>query len=353
MPQIKRIIIMAGGTGGHVFPGIALAHAFAKRGIETHWLGTQGGLEENWVKQAGLPFSAISIKGLRGNGLKGWLLAPFKVLKAFLQARRIIKSQSPGLVIGMGGFVCGPGGLAAKSLGLPLYLHEQNAIVGLTNKLLAPIARKVFCGFEVEGWRADYQVVGNPVRHKIEQVTILDKQQSPHLLVIGGSRGAQALNQTVPRALAKLPIDKRPKVTHQTGQASVEATREIYRSFGVEADVRPFIDDMAQAYQQATLVVARAGALTVSELMCAGRPAILIPFPFAVDDHQTANANQMVKLGGAKLILQSELNDDILADAILSGLDVDKAHQQSSDLKLHAHQGAAQKMVDEILNSLK
>lgn len=352
MPQIKRVLIMAGGTGGHVFPGIALAQAFAKRGVETHWLGTQGGLEQNWVAQAGLPFSAISIKGLRGNGIKGWLWAPFKVLNAFLQARRIIKSQSPGLVIGMGGFVCGPGGLAAKSLGLPLFLHEQNAIAGLTNKLLAPLAKQVFCGFEVADWRRDYLVVGNPVRHKIELVAPINVEQPNRLLVIGGSRGAQALNQVLPKALALLKPEQRPQVLHQTGQASVQATRELYQALGVEADVRAFIDDMAEAYQQATLVVARSGALTVSELMCAARPAILVPFPYAVDDHQTANAEQMAKLGAAQLIQQSQLDAQGLAQAIMQYMERDWAVAVSETLKQQAYRGAAEKMVAEILHQV-
>lgn len=347
--NIKRIMIMAGGTGGHVFPGIALAQAFAKHGIETHWLGTEGGLEENWVIQAELPFSAISIKGLRGNGLKGWLFAPFKVFNAFLQARRVIKAQSPGLVIGMGGFVCGPGGLAARSLGLPLFLHEQNAIAGLTNKLLAPLARKVFCGLEVENWRATCQVIGNPVRSDIEQVPVINPQQANHILVIGGSRGAQALNENLPQALALLTPEQRPTVLHQTGQASVASTQALYQDLKIEGEVVAFIDDMAQAYQQATLVVARSGALTVSELMCAGRPAVLIPFPFAVDDHQTANAMQMVKLNCAQLIQQVDLTPQNLAQAIVQGLERNDSIKQSLLLKENAHLNAADTMAAEIL----
>lgn len=358
---IKKVLIMAGGTGGHVFPGIALAQAFAEQEITTHWLGTVGGLEENWVKNAGLPFNSIAIKGLRGNGLKGWLFAPFKVLQAFLAARKVIKQLQPDLVVGMGGFVCGPGGLAAKSLGLPLFLHEQNAIPGLTNKLLAPLSRKVFCGFPVRNWAGKCEVVGNPVRAEIEAVPVISAEQKNHILVVGGSRGAQALNEVVPEALAILakdfPAENLPSVLHQTGLASVDSTKQNYQTAlknspqpDLVVAVEPFIEDMAQAYQQATLVIARAGALTVAELSCAGRPAIFIPFPWAVDDHQTANAQTLVEQGNAQLIQQKDLTAEKLSQMIAEGLDRNLAIEQSNALKQKSYQQSAASMVQKIIS---
>lgn len=362
--KIKKVLIMAGGTGGHVFPGIALARAFAAENIEAHWLGTVGGLEENWVKSAGLPFNAIAIKGLRGNGLAGWLLAPWRVFQAFLAARKVIKQLQPGLVVGMGGFVCGPGGLAAKSLGLPLFLHEQNAIPGLTNKLLAPLSTQVFCGFPVKRWGEKCSVVGNPVRAEIEAVPELNSEQKNHILVVGGSRGAQALNEIVPKALAilanSLPAEQLPSVLHQTGLDSVESTKQNYQENfastaqpGLVVAVKPFIEDMAKAYQDASLVIARSGALTVAELSCAGRPAIFIPFPWAVDDHQTANAQTLVLQGNAQLIQQKDLTAEGLAALIGEGLNREKAIAQSKSLKQNSYQNSAKNLVEKILTLLK
>lgn len=353
MPQnkpIKHIVIMAGGTGGHVFPGIALAQAFAEKGITTHWLGTQGGLEANWVEQAGLPFSAITIKGLRGNGLKGWLMAPINVWRAFLQARRILKKQAPGLVIGMGGFVCGPGGLAARSLGINLYLHEQNAIAGLTNRLLLPFAKSMFCGFEPQNLSSNkLEVIGNPVRANIEAVPPLEPSHASKILVIGGSRGAQALNQALPAAMALIPESQRPAVLHQTGKNSVESTRQAYQQAGIEAQVEAFIEDMALAYRQASLVVARSGALTIAELMASARPAILVPFPFAVDDHQTANARVMEELKAGFVIQQANLTPEHLAEQIQYWLQESVAIKASKKLRQQANLGAAKTLVERVL----
>lgn len=351
---VTKVVIMAGGTGGHVFPGIALAQAFAQRGITTHWLGTAGGMESEWVTKAGLNISTISIKGLRGNGLKGWLLAPFKVVKAFIQARRILKQQAPGLVVGMGGFVCGPGGLAARSLGIDLYLHEQNAIPGLTNKLLAPLAKRVFCGFPPVSLSSEkVEVVGNPVRAEIEAVAPLQQESIANqntLLIIGGSRGARALNQVLPQALKLIDQHLRPKIQHQTGEADFAATQQAYAQAGVEADVQPFIENMAQAYAQARIVVARSGALTVSELMAVGRPAILIPFPFAVDDHQTANAQVMQKLSAADVIQQNDLTSTLLAQRISHWFDPQHALPASVNLHAAAKLGAAEQLVERVLS---
>lgn len=346
---------MAGGTGGHVFPGIALAHAFAKAGIATHWLGTEQGLEEQWVKQAGLTFSAIRIHGLRGNGIKGWLWAPLKVTQAWWQARKIIKQVNPDIVIGMGGFVCGPGGLAAWSMGIKLYLHEQNAVAGLTNRLLAGFAQGIFCGFPPNNLKSPrLLVMGNPVRAEIEALSAIDSDElkrsgSRRLLVMGGSRGARVLNQTLPQALALIPETLRPKVVHQTGQQELIQTQQAYQALEVEAEVVAFISDMAEAYQKTHLVVSRAGALTVSELMAAARPAILIPFPFAVDDHQTANAQFMAELGAAEVIQQKELTAEGLAKAIIEGLKDNRLNDASQTLEKIAKLDATNHIVRYII----
>ncbi|UQB42639.1 undecaprenyldiphospho-muramoylpentapeptide beta-N-acetylglucosaminyltransferase [Thiomicrospira microaerophila] len=353
--KLKKVMVMAGGTGGHVFPGIALAHAFAKEGIATHWLGTEQGLEEQWVQQAGLTFSAIRIQGLRGNGIKGWLWAPLKVTQAWWQARKIIKQVNPDIVIGMGGFVCGPGGLAAWSMGIKLYLHEQNAVAGLTNRLLASFAQRIFCGFPPSNLKSPrLLVMGNPVRAEIEALSAIDSDEltrsdSRQLLVIGGSRGARVLNQTLPQALALIPEAQRPKVLHQTGQQDVIQTQQAYQALGVEAEVFAFISDMAAAYQKTHLVVSRAGALTVSELMAAARPAILVPFPYAVDDHQTANAAFMAQVGAAEVIQQDVLTPEMLAKAIMEGLHRDRLIQASETLEKIAKLDAANQIVAHIM----
>lgn len=324
MKPLKRIMIMAAGTGGHVFPGLALASAWQAQGVEIVWLGTPSGMEKQWVTGANIPFYAIDVKGLRGNGWRGWLMAPWRISQACWQAYRLIKQLQPDAVLGMGGFVCGPGGLATKLAGLPLYLHEQNAIVGLTNRLLAPLAKRVFCGFPVVAWSAKNQLlVGNPVRVEIRQVPALHAQQTrqpdqtKRILVIGGSRGARALNENLPKALALISNQHRLQVIHQTGTADQATTQAAYHAHGIEqAQVVSFIDDMAQAYGNCDLVIARAGALTVSEVAAAKRAAIFIPFPYAVDDHQSANADVLVKQGVATKIIQADLTPEILAAAI-------------------------------------
>lgn len=317
--SLKRVLIMAGGTGGHVFPGIAVATYLRDRGIEVHWLGTAHGLEARVVPEAGFPLHTISVHGVRGNGIKTLLLAPIQILCALLQAFRLIRQIQPDVVIGMGGFASGPGGLAAWLSGCPLIIHEQNAIPGLTNKALAFFAKRVLTGFpNVFSAGKKVLAIGNPVRTEIANlpppVTRLTPPRTPlHLLVIGGSLGAQALNEKVPAALQQLPADLRPTVIHQTGDKHFEAVKSYYLSRGLQADVQPFIKNMATAYAWADVVLCRAGALTVAELCAAGLGAVLVPYPYAVDDHQTANAQFMVKSGAAICIPQTELTEDCLA----------------------------------------
>lgn len=342
---------MAGGTGGHVFPGIALAEALQQKGVEVHWLGTQGGMETTWVNNAKIPLDSITIKGLRGNGLKGWLMAPVNVLRAWSQAKKIMKRIQPDLVLGMGGFVCGPGGLAAKSLGIPLALHEQNAIPGLTNKLLAPMAKLVITAFPQNKITGNHVInIGNPVRSGLEQIETVENTQPCHLLVLGGSRGALALNEALPKALALMDESIRPVVKHQTGEKTLQQAQQAYQTAGMDAEVVPFIDDMQKAYAQADMLLCRSGALTVSELMAVARPAIMVPYPHAVDDHQTANAQALVDLQGGEIIQQSELTPSRLAETLSEWCSTpEKRTNASNQIRSRAQTQAKEKIIDKLL----
>lgn len=347
---MKRILIMAGGTGGHVFPGLALADALKAKDVHISWLGTLGGMEQEWVTKHNIDFYQIRIRGLRGNGLRGWLKAPFNVLRAWWQAREIIKKIQPDVVLGMGGFVCGPGGLAAKSLGIDLVLHEQNAIVGLTNRWLAPFAKRIITAFPQSQLLGDKVVcLGNPVREGLESISTVIKHQPLKLLVLGGSRGALALNQIVPQALALLPESNRPEVMHQTGSKTLVEAKQAYEKAKVSAQIVPFIENMQAAYQYADLVICRSGALTVSELMAAARPAIMVPFPYAVDDHQTANAQVLAEIGG-DVIQQRELTPEKLASMLEAWQQESKLQTASERIREQAPQKAKEKIVSLLLH---
>jgi UDP-N-acetylglucosamine--N-acetylmuramyl-(pentapeptide) pyrophosphoryl-undecaprenol N-acetylglucosamine transferase len=318
-----RVLILAGGTGGHVFPALAVAEELRARGAEVLWLGTRSGLEAEIVPRAGFALSFISISGLRGKGVLSWLLAPYKLALAFLQSLGALMRLRPMAVLGMGGFVTGPAGFCAWLLDKPLLIHEQNAVAGLTNRLLAPLADKVLEAFP-GSLPAKHRPVhtGNPVRAAIsavaEPVQRLAGRSGPlRLLVIGGSLGAQVFNEIVPQALTALPAAERPEVRHQCGKRHLDAAQRNYRAAGVEARVAPFIDDMAEAYAWADLVLCRAGALTVAELAAAGMAAILVPYPYAVDDHQTANARYLSNQRAALLLPQSEFNKERLKTLLL------------------------------------
>ncbi len=318
MGGVMSVMIMAGGTGGHVFPALALAQELRARGREIFWLGVPGGFEARIVPAHGIELEMVDIQGLRGNGLARQLAAPFKITRAVLRTLAIIRRRRPGLVVGMGGYVAGPGGVAARLAGVPLVIHEQNRIPGLTNRLLARIARRVLEAFPgtFDGI-ADAVAVGNPVRREITRIPPKEGIATPaRLLVFGGSLGAQALNQALPAAIARLPAELRPEIRHQAGRDKDEETRAAYRDAGVAATVTPFIDDMAEALTWADLAVARAGALTVSELACAGRAAILVPLPHAVDDHQTANARYLADGGAARIVQQSEFDQGLLEETL-------------------------------------
>jgi UDP-N-acetylglucosamine--N-acetylmuramyl-(pentapeptide) pyrophosphoryl-undecaprenol N-acetylglucosamine transferase len=315
----RPILIMAGGTGGHVYPALAVAHALQQQSRDIVWLGTERGLEARVVPDAGIPIEWIAIGGLRGKGVLTLLLAPFRLCIALLQSLRVMWKHRPAAVLGMGGFVSGPGGVAAWLTRRPLIIHEQNAIAGMTNRLLARLARVVLQAFPGSfNSASDAETVGNPVRVDIAAIEAPDARLTGRdgrlrLLVVGGSLGALALNRAVPAALALLSDDIRPVVRHQAGERTIEEARSAYAEHGVEADISPFIEDMASAYAWADLVICRAGALTVAELSAAGLPAIFIPFPAAVDDHQTANARPMVDAGAAEIIQQSQLTGESLA----------------------------------------
>ncbi len=317
--MVTRIMIMAGGTGGHVFPALAVAQELQARGVEVIWMGTRRGIEATVVPAAGISMEWVSISGLRGKGVVSWLLAPLKLLSALCQSLMILMRCRPMAVLGMGGFVAGPGGLMTWLLRKPLLIHEQNAIAGLTNRLLARIATKTMQAFPgALQQKTDPQLVGNPVRAEIAALPLpqqrFEKRSGAiRLLVLGGSLGAQSLNRVVPAAMKMLPETERPEIWHQTGARLFEEARDGYRDAAVDARVAPFIDDMAEAYGWADLVLCRAGALTIAELSAAGVAALLVPFPYAVDDHQAHNAAFLVEGGAAILIRQEALSAEQLS----------------------------------------
>ena len=311
-----NVLIMAGGTGGHVFPALACAREFKARGYSVHWLGTPRGIENELVPAAELPLHLIQVSGLRGKSRLSLLKAPFQLVRALFQARKVMRELQPVCVLGMGGYVTGPGGLAARLDGAPLIIQEQNAVAGTANRSLVPFAQRVCEGFpNTFGDSAKRRTTGNPVREELFLETPRDTLtgRKPRLLVLGGSLGAEPLNKLLPAALAKVPAELRPQVFHQAGKQHDHVTAERYREVAVEAEVAPFIKDMARAYAWSDLVICRAGALTVSELAAAGLPSFLVPLPHAIDDHQTRNAEYLAKEGAAILLPQHATDADKLA----------------------------------------
>lgn len=321
--QGALVLITGGGTGGHVFPGIAAAAALLERGARVHWLGTRAGMESRLVPAAGIPISYLRVSGVRGKGLRARLLAPFLLLGAIAQALSVLRRLRPRCVLGTGGFVAGPGGLAARLLGVPLVLHEQNAVAGTTNRLLSRLARRVLLGLPGPfAGSARAAFVGNPVRASIAALAVpelrLAEREGERLrvLVVGGSQGARALNEVLPEAIASLPADRRPHLRHQCGPRDEEACRARYASLGLPDRPLPFIEDMAEAYAWADLVICRAGALTVSELAAAGLGSILVPLPGAIDDHQNANARWLEEAGAALRVAQQDFTPQWLASTL-------------------------------------
>ncbi len=350
------VLIMAGGTGGHVFPALAVARELQRRGVPVVWMGTRAGLEARVVPEAGITIDWIDVGGLRGKGLWRRLRAPFMLVHAAWQALGIMRRRRPRSVLGMGGFVAGPGGLVARLSGRRLCIHEQNAVPGLTNRVLARLTRCVMAAFP--GSLARASVVGNPVREDIAalpppQQRMADREGSIRLLVIGGSLGALALNRCVPEALALLAPEIRPQVRHQCGERHVDVTRAAYADAGVSADVTPFIEDMAAAYAWADLVLCRAGALTVSELAAAGCAAILVPYPHAVDDHQTANARFLVDAGAAQLLPQARMDAPALAALLDQHRDRRRLLDMAMAARALARTDAAERVADACLEGMR
>lgn len=313
--RLQKVVIMAGGTGGHVFPALAVARELVAQGVAVSWLGTARGIESTLVPEAGFTLHCLKIEGVRGKGVGSLLKAPFLLLGAVAQAVTVLRAETPDVVLGLGGFASGPGGLAARLLGIPLVIHEQNAVAGTTNRWLAKIATRVMQAFP--GSLPRGETVGNPVRAEIAAVAapaerLSAADQPLRLLVLGGSLGAQALNQLMPEAVAKLVADGRVLVRHQAGKAHWESAKALYEQLGVKAEVEPFVADMAAAYAWADLVICRAGALTVAELTAAGCAALLVPYPYAIDDHQTRNAEWLVRNQAGELRQQADLSQAYL-----------------------------------------
>lgn len=320
----RTLMVMAGGTGGHIFPALAVAQWLHGTGWNVVWLGSPRGMESSIVPQYGFEIEPVSFGGVRGKGLLRLARLPFDLSLAFWQCAQAIFRRRPDVVLGMGGYIAFPGGMMASLLRRPLVVHEQNSVPGLANRVLARIADRVLCAFPDalgKGVRSEW--TGNPVREAIAAIAppperFADRSGPLRLLVIGGSLGAQALNACVPEALAQLPAERRPIVVHQSGRDHLDGLQANYARAGVEATLLPFIDDMAQRYAEADLVIARAGATTIAELACAGLASVLVPFPHAVDDHQTVNARFLVERGAAWLIPQAELTPERLAQQLAS-----------------------------------
>lgn len=310
------ILVMAGGTGGHIFPGLAVAEYLRICGWKVSWLGNPSGMEYRLVKSCDFPFEAVEFGGLRGKGIKAKLMLPINLARACHQSWKIMRRLKPNVILGMGGYITFPGGLISKLLKRPLVLHEANSIAGSANRALAKIAMKTLTGFPNTMENAEW--VGNPIRQEFDHIAAptlrYEQRQGPlSLLVVGGSLGAAALNENIPAALALIPLEQRPTVIHQAGDKHLLDLQRRYADFGVKADIRPFIEDMPIAYAQADLVICRSGAMTVSELAACGVASCLIPFPHAIDDHQTANARFLSDANAAVLLPQQNLNPQDLA----------------------------------------
>ncbi|MBU1364065.1 MAG: undecaprenyldiphospho-muramoylpentapeptide beta-N-acetylglucosaminyltransferase [Gammaproteobacteria bacterium] len=312
----KTIMIMAGGTGGHIFPALAVAHSMRDAGWRVVWLGNPDGMEARLVPQHGFEMVNLKFAALRGKGILRKLLLPVNLLKGFWQAQKAIRQIQPNVVLGMGGYITFPGGMMAALLGKPLVVHEQNSVAGLANRVLARVADRIVTGFPNVLNKGVW--AGNPVRPEIAKIAppaerFAERSGALRLLVIGGSLGAQALNEMVPKGMALLGASDQPQIVHQAGEKHIEGLKANYAAVGVQAHCVPFIEDMAGAYEWADLVICRAGALTVAELAATGVASILVPFPHAVDDHQTGNAKFLVHAGGAFLLPQDELTPESIA----------------------------------------
>ncbi len=315
----KCALIMAGGTGGHIFPGLAVAQALRERGWRVHWLGAPNSMESRLVPPKGFALELIDFSGVRGKGLRSLAGLPLRLLKALWQSAAVLRRVRPDVVVGLGGYITFPAGVMAALLGKPLVLHEQNSIAGMSNRVLAHLAKRVFTAFPQVFPQGQW--VGNPLRAEFlvqpgPDTRFAARTGPLRVLVVGGSLGAKALNTVVPQALALIAPAQRPIVVHQSGEKQIDELRANYAAAGVQADLTPFIDNTAQAFADADLVICRAGASTVTELAAVGAAAVLVPFPSAVDDHQTHNARFLVDQGAAWLLPQPKLTPQVLADLL-------------------------------------
>ena len=348
------VMILAGGTGGHIFPGLAVAQALRARGVRVGWLGADGGMETRLVPPHGIVIDTIAVKGLRGKGVGALLTAPLRVLRAVRDAARVLRNRRPAAVISFGGYAAGPGGIAARIAGIPLLVHEQNRAAGMTNKVLAKVARVVMTGFPQTF--AQELVVGNPVREAIAVAALPAEREFNHggalrLLVLGGSQGARALNNAVPQAAALLGLPM--QIVHQCGEKMLDEARRAYTDAGVAAHVEPFIADMAGAYAWADLVVCRAGALTLAELCAVGVGSVLVPFPQAVDDHQTRNADYLVERGAAVLLKQDANLASRLHEVLVElSADAGKRLAMAEAARALARPDAAERVADAVLATI-
>jgi len=343
----KCALVMAGGTGGHIFPGLALAQALRDKGWRVHWLGAPHSMESRLVPAKGFPMELVDFSGVRGKGLGTIALLPLRLLRAFWQSLQVLRRVRPDVVLGLGGYITFPAGLLAALLGKPLVLHEQNSVAGMSNRMLSKVARRVFTAFPEVLSRGEW--VGNPLRAEfLNQAPTPERfagRSGPlRLLVVGGSLGARALNTVVPQALALIPLAHRPQVVHQSGEKQIDELRANYAHAAVQAELTPFIDNTAQAFADADLVICRAGASTVTELSAVGAPALFVPFPAAVDDHQTHNARFLVSRGGGWLVPQPELTPGSLA-GMLQNMERPTLIQRGLQAKTLQKVGAVEAMV--------
>lgn len=347
MSHSRCALVMAGGTGGHIFPGLAVAQSLRDKGWRVHWLGAPDSMESRLVPPKGFPLELVHFSGVRGKGLRTLVALPLRLLQALWQSGRVLRRVRPDVVVGLGGYITFPAGLVAAFLGKPVVLHEQNSVAGMANRVLARLARRVFTAFPnvlVKG-----QWVGNPLRAEFlnqapPQARFAGRSGPLRLLVVGGSLGARALNTVVPQALAQIPSELRPVVLHQSGEKQIDELRANYAHAGITAELTPFIDNTAQAFADADLVICRAGASTVTELAAVGAPALLVPFPFAVDDHQTRNARFLVDQGAGWLLQQTEFTPEALAQ-FLQQTDRSKLASCALQAKQMQKTGATQAVV--------
>jgi UDP-N-acetylglucosamine--N-acetylmuramyl-(pentapeptide) pyrophosphoryl-undecaprenol N-acetylglucosamine transferase len=352
-----KVLIMAGGTGGHIYPAMACSEEFNNQGVKTVWLGSKGGMEERIIGQdTDIPLRLMSIKGVRGKGFLGLIVAPFRIVYSIGQALSILRREKPDVVLGMGGFVSGPGGVAAKLLGIPLVIHEQNAIAGTTNRLLSRFCNVALCAFH--GALESGLTLGNPIRsaiaENVNRERNFDNARPLKVLVVGGSLGAKAINDVIPQVLKGWDGSPRLSIWHQTGGKNYDVVLKSYQSFELESRVESYIENMEAAYYWADLVVCRAGAMTVSELSLIGLPSILVPYPYAIDDHQTANANRLQKCDAAIVVQQKELTVEKITSLLKEFVnDRARLHQMGENAKKMSFPNATKDVVSQCLGQIK